>query len=207
MEQRFLYSTKFFEPAAYKSSIPKKVCLLPLLNNDPLKVTYLEKNTYTPIPDDRLDTEKRLANYNISLNQSFLKYIQLKNIFQGIEACETQMQEYRIQLVLQKYNWKNNFSVPLLIAGIFMAGIPLFFNTSDYHIDFRLELFRNSEKISEYSHKEETEFYIFEREVPVGAYKYVENHRTYQGALQEIYLDVIYDKLFEKIYSDAKLWK
>ena len=208
LEQGYVYSTKFFEPVAYKTPIPKKVCLLPLENKDMKLQSYLTEHTFNTFNVYGIsDAEKDGTHFNPILNQSLLKYIRYKNIFQQIEFCENQLQDYRIKLVLEKYHRTIYYPIHPLISGMFMAGIPFFFTSYNHNIQIRIEIFRNSEKISEYLHVDEIESDAFEQQIPIGAYKYVETIQTRPGSSYEIYLDGIYDKLFEKIYLDAKSWK
>jgi hypothetical protein len=208
LEQGYVYSTKFFEPVGYKSPIPKKVCLLPLENKDPLIPIYLSNREFNSYPKfNRTDAEKEGSNFNKSLNQSILQYIRSKNIFQQIDFCDKQNQEYRLKLILEKYNSNIYYPIHPMPAALFLMGIPLFIATVEYNISIRIEIFHNSEKIYTYPYKELLEFNILERKVPNGGYEYIENYLTRQGASNEIYLDGIYDKLFDKIYTDAKSWK
>ncbi len=208
LEQGYVYSTKFFEPSAYKSSIPKNVCLLPLENKDQKLQSYLAEHSFNSFyANDKSDSEKEGSNFNQSFHRSLLLYIRYKKIFQQIDFCEKQLQDYRIKLVLQKYHRTIYYPIHPLISGIFMAGIPFFFTGHNNHISIRFEVFRNSDKISEYLHVDEIESDAFDQQIPKGSYKYVELTPTGFGSSSEIYLDGIYDKLFDKIYLDAKSWK
>ncbi len=208
LEQGYVYSTKFFEPVEYKTPILKKVCLLPLENKDPLIPIYLSNRKFNSYPKfNRTDAEKEDLQYNNSLNQSFFKYIDYKKIFQQIDFCDKQSREYRLKLTLEKYNGNIYYPIHPMPAAMFLMGIPVFFATVEYNISIRIEVFHSSEKISTYPYKEFLEFNILERKIPNGGYGYMENSLTKQGASNEIYLDGIYDKLFDKIYSDAKSWK
>jgi hypothetical protein len=208
LEQGYVYSTKFFEPVGYKSPTPKKVCLLPLENKDPRITEYLAEQEFNSFPIyTKSDSEKEGIKYNKSLNESLLQYIRSKNIFQQIDFCDRQNQDFRLKLILEKYNISIYYPIHPMPAALFLMGIPLFIATVEYNISIRIEIFHNSEKISTYPHKEFLEFNILEREVPRGGYKYIEVLQTRIGSSHEIYLDGIYDKLFDKIYLDAKSWK
>ena len=207
LEQGYVYSTKFFEPVAYKTPIPKKVCLLPLENKDPLIPPYLENYAFTSFPfSDKAEGEKEGIKYNKSLNESLLQYIRSKNIFQQIDLCDKQSQDYSLKLILEKYNGNIYYPIHPMPAALFLMGLPLFIATVEHNISIKIEIFHNSKILSTYPHKESLEFNILERKVPSGSYKYLENSQS-GLTWSEIYLDGIYDKLFDKIYLDAKSWK
>ncbi|MBP7284463.1 MAG: hypothetical protein KBA66_22950 [Leptospiraceae bacterium] len=181
---------------------------MPIENNDPLILVYLAEREFSSYPQaNKTDAQKESSNYNISLNQSLLKYIQSKNIFQQIELCEKQKQDYRLKLLLQKYNWHYYHPIHPLPSIIFLAGLPLFLGHVEYNISIKIEIYRNTEIISEYLHIEDKKFNVFERKIPEDTYKYVEIPLVTAGGVSEIYMDGIYDKLFDKIYLDAKSWK